>query len=107
VIFRGSTNGTFGNALLVFTTPNGAAATKLAKAETKYLRDNGFTEGEPLRDGIPVLESTGSGATVYRVVYTTGKYTVRFGVAQRDADPDALRKELETVADTILAVLPG
>jgi len=107
VIFRGSTHGTFGNALLVFTTPDGAAASKLAAAETRYLRNNGFTEGEQLSDGIPVLERTDGGATVYRVVYTTGKYTVRFGVAQRDADPAALRKELEAVADTILAVLPG
>lgn len=107
VIFRGSTNGTYGNALLVFTTPDSGAAGKLATAETKYLRDAGFTDGKQLRDGIPVLEWTGGGATVYRVVYTTGKYTVRFGVAQRDANPAALRKELETVADTILAVLPG
>lgn len=107
VIFRGSTHGTFGNALLVFTTPDAKSASNLAAAETKYLKDTGFTEGEQLRDGIPVLEWTGGGATVYRVVYTTGKYTVRFGVAQRDANPDDLRKELEAVADTILAVLPG
>jgi hypothetical protein len=107
VIFRGSTHGSFGNALLVFTTPDGTAAGELAKAETKYLRDAGFTTGKQLRDGIPVLELTRDGATVYRVVYTTGKYTVRFGVAQRDANRAELRKELEAVADTILAVLPA
>jgi hypothetical protein len=52
------------------------------------------------------VRSTDSG-TVYRVVYSTGKYTVRFGVAQLDANPDELRGELEAMADTILAVLPS
>jgi hypothetical protein len=106
VIFRGATNGDIGSALLVFATPNGTSALNLAKAERGYLGDSGFVPGKELRSGLPVLERRGEAGTVYRVVYTTGKYTVRFGVAQRDASPVQLRKELESVADTILAVLP-
>jgi hypothetical protein len=107
VIFRGSTKGNTGNGLLVFTTPDPAAAAKLTKAERTILRDAGFTAGKALRNGLPVLVRTTDSATVYRVVYSTGKYTVRFGVAQLDANPDELRQELEAVADTILAVLPS
>lgn len=106
VIFRGSTSGTVGNALLVLATPDGTAAGELATAERRYLRENGFDAGKELRGGLPVLVREDDVATVYRVVYTTGKYTVRFGVAQRDANPVQLRQELEAVADTILAVLP-
>lgn len=106
VIFRGSTNGAIGNALLVFATPDGAKAVQLADAERAYLRANGFVDGDELRGGLQVLEVEANGATVYRVVYTTGKHMVRFGVAQRDANIDELRGELEAVADSILAVLP-
>jgi hypothetical protein len=106
VIFRGSTNGTVGNALLVFATPSPAEAIKFTDAERAYLQENGFEEGRPLAGGLPVLERSDEAGTVYRVVYTTGKYTVRLGVAQRDAKPADLRKELEAAADTILAVLP-
>jgi hypothetical protein len=106
VIFRGSTNGSVGMALLVFTTPNGESAAKLMGAERAYLLEHGFSNGKDLTSGLPVLESRQGGATVYRVVYSTGKYTVRFGVAQRDADKQELRRSLDSVADTILAVLP-
>ncbi|HEV7647573.1 MAG TPA: hypothetical protein VGP26_05370 [Actinophytocola sp.] len=106
VIFRGSTNGSVGVALLVFTTPNGQSAGKLMGAERAYLLEHGFSNGKDLASSLPVLERKEGGATVYRVVYSTGKYTVRFGVAQRDANPQELRKSLEAVADNILAVLP-
>jgi hypothetical protein len=106
VIFRGSTKGDVGNALLVFTTPNGANASAFTETERGILRDAGFAPGKELQSGLPVLQRNEGGATVYRVVYSTGKYTVRFGVAQRDANAAQLRKELEAVADTILAVLP-
>ncbi|MGH3878329.1 MAG: hypothetical protein ACRDSK_14965 [Actinophytocola sp.] len=106
VIFRGSTKGDVGNALLVFTTPNGANAAAFTDTERGILRDAGFAPGKELQSGLPVLQRNDGGATVYRVVYSTGKYTVRFGVAQRDANAAQLRKELEAVADTILAVLP-
>ncbi|MGH3756565.1 hypothetical protein [Actinophytocola sp.] len=105
VIFRGSTKGETGNALLVFTMPNATTAAAFTDAERQYLGDAGFTPGKELSSGLPVLERSEE-ATVYRVVYTTGKYTVRFGVAQLNANRDQLRRELETVADTILAVLP-
>lgn len=107
VIFRGSTKGTIGNALLVFTTPDAGAAADLTDAERKNLRDAGFGNGKELRNGLPVLVRSTDAGTVYRVVYSTGKYTVRFGVAQLDANPDELRQELEAMADTILAVLPS
>jgi hypothetical protein len=106
VIFRGSTNGSVGMALLVFTTPNGKAAQDLMGAERAYLLQHGFSNGKDLTSGLPVLESRQGGATVYRVVYSTGKYTVRFGVAQRNAKPQELRQALDAVADNILAVLP-
>ena len=106
VIFRGSTKGDVGNALLVFTTPNGANAAAFTETERGILRDAGFAPDKELQSGLPVLQRNDGGATVYRVVYSTGKYTVRFGVAQRDANAAQLRKELEAVADTILAVLP-
>jgi hypothetical protein len=106
VIFRGSTNGTVGNALLVFATPSPSVAVKFTDDERAFLQGNGFEEGRPLSGGLPVLERSDEAGTVYRVIYTTGKYTVRLGVAQRDARPGDLRKELEAVADTILAVLP-
>jgi hypothetical protein len=107
VIFRGSTKGNIGNALLVFTTPDANSAADLTKAERNLLRGAGFVNGKELRNGLPVLVRTIDGGTVYRVVYSTGKYTVRFGVAQLDANQDELRAELESVADTILAVLPS
>jgi len=106
VIFRGSTNGSIGMALLVFTTPDGKTAQDLMGAERAYLLQHGFSNGKDLTSGLPVLESRQNGATVYRVVYSTGKYTVRFGVAQRDAKPRELRQALDAVADNILAVLP-
>jgi hypothetical protein len=107
VIFRGSTKGRTGNGLLVFTTPDATAAADLTKAERTILRDAGFSNGKELRNGLPVLVRTSESSTVYRVVYSTGKYTVRFGVAQLDANPNELRQELEAIADTILAVLPS
>lgn len=106
VIFRGSTDGSVGNALLVFATPDGPSAAKLMGTERAYLLQHGFSNGKDLSSGMPVMERKEGGATVYRVVYSTGKYTVRFGVAQLDANPVELRKALVSLADTILAVLP-
>ncbi|HWM05928.1 MAG TPA: SHOCT domain-containing protein [Actinophytocola sp.] len=107
VIFRGSTNGSVGHALLVLTTPDEKAADKLTTAEQTFLRDNDFTEGEQLATGQPVLERTDQTGTVYRVIYTSGRYTVRLGVAQRGADPADLRAQLEAAAKAVARVLPA
>lgn len=107
VIFRGSTNGSVGHALLVLATPYEAAATELTDAEQDFLRDSGFAAGEELSNGLPVLERSDDTGTVYRVVYTSGRYTVRLGVAQRDGNPAALREQLETAATAVAEVLPA
>ncbi|HEY0452460.1 hypothetical protein [Actinophytocola sp.] len=106
VIFRGSTNGNVGNALLVFTTPDAGTAGQLTDAERGFLRRSGFTDGDKLAGGPQILQRSDNGRTVYRVVYTSGRYTVRLGVAQREADPGQLRKDLEALVTTVTAVLP-
>ncbi|TCP57181.1 hypothetical protein EV191_1011134 [Tamaricihabitans halophyticus] len=109
VTYRGSANEGIGYAILVAENEDDAGAKQTTQALHDELVRTGFEPGPevPREPDLRVLKRLSEQSNTYRVVYQSGDYTVRMGLAQMPAAQEsALATEFEQMIGTVLEKFP-